>query len=227
MNMVGGILIGNLLSFVLIGGLYYLTFKNSPKHANILLLIVASGFGLSFIKPVENYLLLILALGIVAVFIVIIQSRKARDLTLYNLLIDTGFRRIEFPFVETLFNKPASTILRHLSYKGELTGYQQNIPFVMVIRYSSLPSGKTTRIIVECSYYFNEKIDVDLLFDKFKIAKENTANPRLWQRNLKSCDIFRPAIGGIVVNWSVSDAIEGYRERHEWIKNALQNQAHA
>lgn len=216
-----------IFSALLIGGFYYLTFKNSPKHANLLLLMVAISFGIGLIEPREKSTLIGLAFGIVSVFVLIIRSRKARERTVQKWFLTNGFRRITFPAVAALFKTPATDNIAYFPYEGKMAYNGQTITFIQAIRYSSTPSGKYNTVILDCSYYFKENVPIDLLEQKFKIAQENTPHTNLWKSHmrffdLKDCEIFKPAMGGIVVSWRLPDSIGAYGERFQWIKNALQ-----
>ena len=216
------------LPLLLLAGFYYMTFRNSPKYANILLLIVLVCIGISYIQPREKFSLIGVGLGIVGLFVVAIKSRNVREDLIQKWFTENGFKRVQFSAVEPLFITPAIGTISYYPYVGKIANHQEGIPFVMVIRYASSNSNNTVSIILDCSYYFNGKIGTDILEQKFKIAKENTPHTDLWKSHmrffdLKDCEIFKPATGGIAVSWRVPDTVEGYRDRYEWIKNALQN----
>ncbi|MVM40497.1 hypothetical protein GO730_27240 [Spirosoma sp. HMF3257] len=212
----------------MIVGFYYMTFRNSPKYANIWLLIVVICIGISYIQPREDFSLVAVGLGIVGLFVVAIQSRNVREDAIQKWFSANGFKRVTFSAVEPLFNTPAIGTINYYPYIGEVINHREKIPFVMVIRYASSNSNNTVSIILDCSYYFNGKVGTDVLEQKFKTARENTPHTDLWKSHmrffdLKDCEILKPAMGGIVVSWRVPDTVEGYSDRYEWIKDALQH----
>ncbi|WP_460968624.1 hypothetical protein [Spirosoma migulaei] len=216
------------LPALLIAGFYYMTFRNSPKYANIWLLIVIICIGIGFMQPREKFSLVAVALGIIGLFVVVVKSRTSRENEVKKWFAENGFKKVTFSAVEPLFNTPAIGTIRYYPYIGEISNQQEKIPFVMAIRYASSISTNTASIILDCSYYFNGKTGANVLEQKFKTAKENTPHTNLWKSHmrffdLKDCEIFKPAMGGIVVSWRVPDTVEGYKDRYEWIKNALQN----
>lgn len=205
-----------------------MTFRNSPKYAAIWLLIVVTCIGISFIQPREKFSLLAVAVGIIGLFFVAVKSRNVRENEVQKWFTENGFKKVKFSAVEPLFNTPAIGTIRYYPYIGEIANHQEKIPFVMTIRYTSSISTNATSIILDCSYYFNGKIGTNVLEQKFKTAKENTPHTNLWKSHmrffdLKDCEIFKPTMGGIVVSWRVPDTVEGYSDRYDWIKNALQN----
>ncbi|MBD2703495.1 hypothetical protein IC229_22815 [Spirosoma sp. BT702] len=221
----------NLFSYLpallLIGGFYYMTYRNSPQHATLLLVVVAVCTGISYITPREKFTLVGLALGIIGTFVVIIQSRNVREKSLQKWFVEKEFHYIKFGPVEALFTRPRIGTINYYPYKGEIVTDQQEIPCIIALRYSYSTSGKTPSIIADISYYFTEPTDLNLIERKFLNARENTPHTNLWKSHLrffdlKDCEIFRPAQGGIVVSWRVPDSVEGYTDRYEWIINALQ-----
>ncbi len=213
---------------ILILGFFYLTYKNSPKHAWILLAIVAVSVGIGFIKPLEKYMLIDVVLAIVGIFIVIIQSRKVREKSIQNWFAANGFRSADVPFVKALFNDTVIGTNNYYAYKNELIYGGKKIPFVLGVRSHSQISGKIPTINFHCAYYFKEGIDADTLQQKLMVAKEATPHTGLLKSqlryfDLKDCDIVKQSIGGVVIRWKVPHSVEGYSERFEWIKKTFAN----
>ncbi|GAB2579183.1 hypothetical protein [Spirosoma areae] len=215
-------------SCFLLAGFYYLTFRNSPKHAQMLLLVVVICIGISYIPPRETFVLPALALGIIGVFIVIIQSRKAREEKLSLWFAEHGFKQVNYQPADKLFIAPVNGESHYYPYKSTLVVNQETISYILAIRHTLSLSGKTTTVTVDGSFYFNENIDVARLEQKFNAAKSATSHTNLWKSHLrffdlKDCQIFKPAMGGIVVSWRLPDTIDGYTDRYEWVKNVLQH----
>lgn len=213
---------------ILLAGFFYLTYKNSPKHAWILLVIVAVAVGISFIKPLEKYLLIDVGLAIIGVFVVIIKSRNVREKAVKKWFAANGFRIAEVPFVKALFNNPVIGTNNYYAYKNVMNYKGKIVPFILGISHHSSFSGKTPTIIFHCAYYFKEEVDADELQQKFNAAKEATPHTNMFKSqlryfDLKDCDIFKPVTGGVAVRWKVPHSSNGYNERFEWIKKAVDN----
>lgn len=211
---------------ILLLGFFYMTYKNSPKYAWILLAIVAVSVILSFVKPLEKFRLIEVGLTIIAVFVIVILSRKAREKNVENWFVRKGFKKADVPYVKELFIDHLIGSNNYYAYENELYYQQKKIPYVLGINCHAYNSGKTPTLIFYCAYYFRDGVDVELLQQQFTAAKEATMHTNMFKSqlryfDLKGCDIFKPAMGGIVARWKVPHSVEGYNDRFEWINKAL------
>lgn len=215
---------GNLiyiLELLLVAGAFWITYQNSPQYAYILLGIVVVSHVVAQFKPIQLYSLL----GIVGVLVVMVMSRSVREKAIGQWLSDHQFSYTKFSAASQLFNQAdlsgSTTYASYLSRIGET-------PLLLSLRYHSQQSGNTRAITVHCAYYFKGKLDINELEQRFLKQKENTPKTNLLKSqlgyfDLKSCEIYKPAMGGIAVIWRFPPTIEGYTERYEWIKDALTN----
>ncbi|GAB3699493.1 hypothetical protein GCM10027592_25620 [Spirosoma flavus] len=213
---------------LLIGGFTYLTYQNSPKHAMWLLGIVVGSILIGYLTPREKTILIGAAIGIVGVFVVMVQSRNVRERSLSDWFAEKEFRWTEFSAVKSLFNTATAGRISYSTYTGNLIINQQKISCLMATRYSTTTVNNSVSIILDFSYYFSDPESIDLFEQKFITAKENTPHTNLWKSqlrffDLKDCEIFRPSIGGLVVSWRTPATLDGYNDRYNWIINALQS----
>lgn len=215
-----------ILPLLLLTGFFYIVYRNSPKHAWLMLGVIAASLLVCIIKPSRIFFPIGLFGGLIAFFIVIIKSRNVRERSVQKWFADQGFKRKDFPFLKELFDNYAIGTNEFYSYTNELLFEQKKIPYILAVNYRSHRSNNSTSITFHCTYFFNEQVDVDLLEQKFKAAKNATPSTNLFKSQLgyfnkKSCEIFRPAMGGVAVRWRVPHSVEGYNDRYEWIKSAF------
>jgi hypothetical protein len=211
------------LSVILIGGAFWMTYRNSPKHGYMVLGVVALSFVVGQIKDIQMFSLL----GIVGVLVLMVMSRNVREKAIQNWLQENHF---VFAKNENGANKFANNSAigsnRYYCYKNEILLHNQRVPFDFVIRMNTTRINNTSSLVIHSSFYFQENMDVAAVEQKLLKAKENTpkshfAHSHFGYFDLKDCEIFRPAQGGVAVCWRTPDTVEGYNERYEWVKNAL------
>jgi len=207
---------------LLLAGFFYLTYKNSPRHAWMLLAVIALSIGIWFIKPIQMFSLL----GIAGLLIIMILSVKARQKSIQRWLAQNGFVRTNIPSGRVFFASEDVGNKSYVAYSNRFALNNKTIPFLLILRYTTQWTGKTTTVVVNCSYYFNENVDTAVLQQQFAQAKENTPHTGLLKSqlhffDLKHCDVFMPSMGGIAVSWRVPDTVQGYSERYQWIKNVI------
>jgi hypothetical protein len=211
------------LAAILIGGAFWMTYRNSPKHAYILLGVVALSFIIGQIKSIQMFSLL----GIVGVLVLMVMSRGVREKA-----VQTWLQENHFVFVknengpEKFQDSSLNGSSRFFCYNNKVTADNQAIPFVYTIRFNTAQVANRSSVTVHCSYYFREGIDVNALEKQLLKAKENTAKSHLVDSHfgyfdMKDCEIFRTTQGGVCIGWRTPDTPEGYNERYEWIKQAL------
>lgn len=213
--------VGYISGFVFIALAYWITYRNSPKYANILLGIVVLSIIIAQIKPIQ----MLSVLGFFGVLAVMVMSRFARDKEISGWFRERGFVPTQFQNADALFqNNPVNGSIIYTNYKANINGFD----CLFSEQFNSYRTANTTSVVVHCSYYFDEKSDLDDLEMKFLTQKEKTAKANLIDSQfgyfeLKNCQIFRPKIGGLAVSWRFPTTIEGYNTRYEWIKEALAN----
>lgn len=212
--------VGYIMGLFFIGGAYWMTYINSPKYAYFLVGIVLFSFIIAQIKPIQMFSLL----GIVACFVVMVKSQSARKKDNEAWFVSKDLRRIEVANTSTLFNHEVWGTNVYSAYQGKMG----EVPFVLGIKYHSHRNNNMTSIEFFCSYYFYQNIDINTLEKKLIELKEQTPHTNFFKSqfryfDMKSCEIFRPKMGGIVITWRVPDTVAGYNERYEWVKKALLN----
>ena len=213
--------VGYIAGLVFVALAYWITYRNSPKYANILLGIVVLSIIIAQIKPIQ----MLSVLGFFGVLAVMVMSRFAREKEISGWFREHHFRPTQFLNASNLFshNPNTGSIIYH-NYLTNING----INCLYSEQYNSYNSGNNPSLVVHCSYYFNGKLSVDELERKFIVQKEKTEKTgfiesQLGYFDLKDCTIFRPNIGGVAVSWRFPTTIEGYNTRYEWIKEALAN----
>ena len=214
-----------ILPTILIAGLFFIIFKNSPKHGYYFLMLICFCVVISFIKVIQLWSVLV---GIIGLFILAIQSRKVREQNVLEWFVNNGFVATNFPSVKSLFDASIAGTNNCWAYKNELITRDGKIPFLLAISCHSQRSSNTTTIVYHCAYYFKEGIEADSLEKKLQLAKKNTPRTNFLTSqfgyfNVKDVAILRPATGGVVARWRVPHSPAGYAKRFEWIKNAINN----
>ncbi|GAB3988830.1 hypothetical protein GCM10028807_12340 [Spirosoma daeguense] len=194
----------------------------------MLVIIVVTSVLIGFIEPRQKFTLVGLAIGIVGVFVVMVQSRNVRESNLRSWFSENGFRRIEFDRAKNLFNTASTGTISYSIYQGFLPINKDNSPCILALRYSSRQNNNSVQMTLDFSYYFTKSANIDWLEENFKKVRNETLHTNLWKSqlryfDLKDCEIFRPAIGGLVVSWRTPATVVGYTDRFQWIINALKN----
>lgn len=209
-----------ILCIILIGGAFWMTYRNSPKHGYILLGIVALSFVIGQIKGLQMYSLL----GILGVLGIMVMSRNVREKNIQNWLIEKGFIYQKNENGTAKFNDNSlNGNNRFYCYKNKIIVNNQEVTFDFTIRMNTAQVGGKSQMVIHCSFYFPENINVNLIEQKLLKAKESTPksnffNSQFGYFDMKDCEIFRPKTGGIAIAWRTPDTVEGYNERYEWIK---------
>jgi hypothetical protein len=204
---------------ILLGGFFWLTWINSRRHAYILLAIAAASIVVAQIKGVQ----LLSLLGILGMLGVMVASRFAREKSILQWLAHHGFAPAQFNKGPALFpNLSTQGSVSYAHYKVRIAG----MPCLFTERRQSYRSGNTSSLVVHCAYYFSENANTDALEATFLKHKSNTPKAN-WRKsqlgyfNLSDYEVFKPAMGGIVVSWRLPATIKGFSERYEWVKQAL------
>jgi hypothetical protein len=214
---------GYIISAFLFSLFFYITYKNSPKHAYILIGIIGLSIGVWFIKPIQMYSLL----GIVGVLTVMLMSRGAREKRIQQWFFANGFyRNNDVTNPEAFFNDVIAGNKTYQAYKKDIDFLGRTMPVTFVLRYNIYNSGRSMSLVVHCCYFFREYANIPSLEQKLLHAQQQTPPTNLIKSqfhyfDLKASTIFKPAMGGIAITWRVPHSVQGYKERYDWIRNAL------
>ena len=212
---------------VLLAGFFYIIYRNSPKHAYLLLAIVAASILTGNLPPARIFFPVSLAMGVVGLFAMAILSRNVRLLTIQNWFSANGFTTVDFPLAKSFFSDYAVGTSDCWCYKNVLESDGERIPFYLAVHCHTHRSNNSTSIVFHCAFYFSDGLDIAVLEQKCKMAKERTRRTNLLKSqfgyfNIKACDIFRAANDDLVVRWRVPHTQQGYSDRFKWIQQALE-----